>query len=422
MTKFKTSAEMMRDNMLVKHYAGSHAYGTNIATSDVDFRGIFVADPQCIRTPWYTVNEVNDATEEDTVIYELNQFMKLVLDCNPNVIETLWVDNKSITHTTPAYQLLREAAPKLLSTRAAYSFSGYAMSQLKRVRNHNKWINQQEEGIAKIVAAYVDQVLSKDVLYATFDEWVADRVISAVKDGEVKSVATMFGEQRLDKLIREPDVQLLCKLMPKQHHYLTHLYSMDYVNEGMFDNYEHFDGYRIYPLGKSEEGDIFHVYKADGYTLANPFTGSLNFDHSTPRPDDAVKPTFLVKYSKQLWTEHSERWKKYKQWRANRNETRSVLEEKFGYDTKHAMHLVRLLRMGKEILTDGKVNVFREDAKELLGIRNGDWEYHDLVEYAEKMDEDIRLNLLKQTSLQKKPDLQFAAELTMQVQDLFWTA
>ncbi|AEZ66297.1 hypothetical protein phiTE_131 [Pectobacterium phage phiTE] len=37
----------------------------------------------------------------------------------------------------------------------------------------------------------------------------------------------------------------------------------------------------------------------------------------------------------------------------NRNAARHELEEKFGYDTKHAMHLVRLLRMSQEILETG---------------------------------------------------------------------
>jgi hypothetical protein len=62
-----------------------------------------------------------------------------------------------------------------------------------------------------------------------------------------------------------------------------------------------------------------------------------------------------------------------------------VLEAKYGYDVKHSMHLVRLLRMGIEILETGKVNVKRPDAEELIHIRNGGWTYDALVEYAESM-------------------------------------
>ena len=50
-------------------------------------------------------------------------------------------------------------------------------------------------------------------------------------------------------------------------------------------------------------------------------------------------------------------------------EKRKRLVEKFGYDTKNASHLIRLLRMGMEFLVDGELHVEREDAKELLRIK-----------------------------------------------------
>jgi predicted nucleotidyltransferase len=75
--KVRTAQELMRDNMLVKHRAGSHAYGTAIATSDLDFRGVFVADPVNVRTPFFPVYEAEDQLEEDTKLFELAHFMKL---------------------------------------------------------------------------------------------------------------------------------------------------------------------------------------------------------------------------------------------------------------------------------------------------------------------------------------------------------
>ena len=55
-------------------------------------------------------------------------------------------------------------------------------------------------------------------------------------------------------------------------------------------------------------------------------------------------------------------------------------------NTKHACHLVRLMRMGMEILEQGKVIVERPDAMELKAIRNGQWPYEKVIEYAEEMD------------------------------------
>lgn len=52
---------------------------------------------------------------------------------------------------------------------------------------------------------------------------------------------------------------------------------------------------------------------------------------------------------------------------------RKALVEKFGYDTKNAAHLVRLLRMGIEFLNEGRLYVQRPDAPQLMEIKMGEW-------------------------------------------------
>jgi hypothetical protein len=106
-------------------------------------------------------------------------------------------------------------------------------------------------------------------------------------------------------------------------------------------------------------------------------------------------------------------WAQYQNWKSSRNLERAKLEEKFGYDTKHASHLVRLIRMGSEILTTGKVNIWRGDidAQELLDIRNGSWTYDKLIEYSqllsEKMEEIYRSGkyIVPKTPNREKLDL-----------------
>lgn len=83
-------------------------------------------------------------------------------------------------------------------------------------------------------------------------------------------------------------------------------------------------------------------------------------------------------------------WEQYENWKATRNPVRSELEAKHGYDTKHAMHLVRLLRMAREILTGKGVIVRRPDAEELLAIRRGAWTYEELIAFADREDEAVR--------------------------------
>jgi len=347
--KVRSAKELMQENMLVKHYAGSLAYGTNLPTSDVDFRGIFCADPVNVLTPFFPVRESTDVDEEDTKLYELAHFMKLCLDCNPNIVETLWVDDKDIVFRTPAYDLLRENRQRLLSSKLAFTFSGYALSQLKRIKGHNKWINNPQSENPPQPKDFVSMVQN-------------------------------FGK---------------AKVMPGNFHLVK-------------------EGYRLVPYG----GELYGVYPAEGYETYD-VNGKLNTTFEGDRHTLGA-PEMLVRFNKDEYRTAKEKHEQYWEWKKNRNVARGELEEKFGYDTKHAMHLVRLLRMGVEALRDGEVVVRRPDAEELLAIRNGAWTYEQVVQYAEQKDREVREVWYKQTSLSKKPDVKFAAELLMQVQETVW--
>lgn len=96
-------------------------------------------------------------------------------------------------------------------------------------------------------------------------------------------------------------------------------------------------------------------------------------------------------------------WRQYGAWLANRNPARAALEAEHGYDTKHAMHLIRLQRMAIEILESGEVHVRRPDREELLQVRDGAWGYERLVEASEAMMR--RVEALRSTSaLPEAPD------------------
>ena len=63
---------------------------------------------------------------------------------------------------------------------------------------------------------------------------------------------------------------------------------------------------------------------------------------------------------------------------------RKSLVEKYGYDTKNAAHLIRLLNMGIEYLETGKLRVRRTvDRDLLLDIKKGKWNLQDIKELAE---------------------------------------
>jgi hypothetical protein len=64
---------------------------------------------------------------------------------------------------------------------------------------------------------------------------------------------------------------------------------------------------------------------------------------------------------------------------------RKRLVEKFGYDTKNAAHLIRILRMGIEFLAEGRLHVEREDKLELLAIKRGEWSLEKVQSEAGKL-------------------------------------
>jgi predicted nucleotidyltransferase len=66
-------------------------------------------------------------------------------------------------------------------------------------------------------------------------------------------------------------------------------------------------------------------------------------------------------------------------------EKRYELVKKFGFDCKNASHLIRLLRMGIEYLTDGQLQVFRKDNDELKSIKRGEWTLEKIVKEADRL-------------------------------------
>ncbi len=88
-------------------------------------------------------------------------------------------------------------------------------------------------------------------------------------------------------------------------------------------------------------------------------------------------------------------------------EKRKSLVEKYGYDTKNAAHLIRLLRMGVEYLKHGHLTIDRTnvDREELLSIKRGEWLLEDVKKEAERWEKELQ-RAKEYSKLPEKADFQ----------------
>jgi hypothetical protein len=93
---------------------------------------------------------------------------------------------------------------------------------------------------------------------------------------------------------------------------------------------------------------------------------------------------------------------------------RRELVRRVGYDAKNAAHLIRLLRMGIEFLTEGALRVERADAPELLDIKRGAWPLEKVKTEAERLFQLSREAYVR-SPLPPEPDRVRAERLCLQM-------
>lgn len=117
-------------NIMLLAYGGSHAYGTDIPTSDVDIRGCTLN----------TVREILGISgferftdyDTDTVIYGFKKMIDLLMTCNPAIIEILGCKPEHYLYISEEGQMLLDHSDLFLSSERVFkAFGGYARQQEK---------------------------------------------------------------------------------------------------------------------------------------------------------------------------------------------------------------------------------------------------------------------------------------------------
>lgn len=341
--------------LLVRH--GSHAYGTNTETSDEDFKGVAIPPKEYFLgyTNRFEQAELK-APDDDAVIYDIRKFFNLAADCNPNIIEVLHTDPSDHFIVTDLGRKILDNKDAFLSKKIKHTFLGYSVSQLKRIKTHKRWI------------------MSPPAAPPTRAELGLPEQTLIPQDQLTAAFAEV--QKELDRM------------------------QFDFMED-------------------LEESKKIEIRNSMATMLAEmKITSDEQFGAAARKIGLSDNFIQLMQKERQ-YTGAKREWDQYQNWKQTRNKKRSELEEKFGYDTKHAYHLVRLIRMCREVLTTGKVIVKRPDREELLAIRNGAWTYEQLIEFAES--EDIALNELynKSNVLPKVPDRAFLDKLCIEITEEF---
>ena len=354
--------DLNTNDIILSVISGSHAYGLNTPTSDIDYRGIFIS-PVSEFYGLYPPEQASDK-KNDTVFYELKRFMDLLNKQNPNIIELLGTPDDCIKIKNPVFDMLLKHKDKLITRQVRNTFGGYAIAQIGKSRGLNKKIVKpmDKERKTPLDFCYVaDQERTVSLEY-----WLSIH----------------FPDETLEYVLSR------CGLST-----LNHIK----------------DGYALFYDTKTLRGEKS--------VLRGICFADSNDVHLSNIPKGSYFLT-TVFYNKDAYSIYCREYKEYWWWVENRNPARYEKNMEVGksYDVKNMMHCVRLLRMAEEMLRYGELNVRRSDCEELLDIRNGNREYDELIAYANAK---IKLldELVPNSPLPEKIDTDFLNKLLIDMRN-----
>ena len=338
--------------LIYKYIRGSHAYGLNTPTSDIDYGGIYLNTPESI------LGFDNDFPEEvkdergDTAYFSLKKFMRLLLSGNPTILEALFIPERCVLLCKPEMKALIDNRDSFLSQDCFNAFMGYSVSQIKKARGLNK----------KCVNPITERKGILDFCY-TFKGQGSTPIKEYLKSAGI--------EQSRCGLTSIPNMR--------------DMYALYYDGTGKFE-------YKGIVDSEAPE-------KSNDVRLSSIPKGEV--------------PVTYMYFNKDAYTVHCREYREYKDWEKHRNPERYKENQEKTFDRKNVMHCVRLLHMGYEIAKTGKVNVDRTniDREFLLDIRTGNTTYDEIITYIESAKDRLEEAIQNTVVTRKHADRQSANKI-----------
>ena len=134
------------------------------------------------------------------------------------------------------------------------------------------------------------------------------------------------------------------------------------------------------------------------------------------------KAMAMLYFNKDAYSVYCKQYKEYWEWVEKRNAERykTTMSHGKNYDSKNMMHVFRLLLMAKEIAVDGKINVYRNDREFLLDIKEGKFEYDELVQKATELKDELPL-MYQNSKLMDTPDFYQINQLLVKMRESYYS-
>jgi len=349
-----TYTELKQKNQLIllDCISGSTAYNLNIASSDIDKKGIFIMP----KTQFYGFEQqeqISNSTN-DEVYYEIGRFLGLLVKNNPSLLELLSTPKDYVLYRHPLIDLIKPE--DFLSKLCLDTFAGYAQTQVKKAHGLNKKINKPFSAEKKTILDFCFVIHNSGTI--SLRDWLKQNSYSQEQCG---------------------------------------LQSLDHFR----------NVYLLFHQSQVQEGRLKGI-------ISDPNANDVQLS-TIPK---TLANIAILHFNKDNYSVYCREYKEYREWEEKRNDSRyqATLSHGRNYDAKNMMHTFRLLNMAEEIALVGRIIVRREDREFLLKIRNGEFEFDELmIKIEEKME--LINDLYRKSTLPEKPDVKKAESILIQIRE-----
>lgn len=189
----------LSESVIYETKTGSHSYGVNTPSSDLDLVGICIPPKEIIfphlkgeilgfgkqKTRFRHLDNkefLKDGEKHDLNVFSIVSYFRECMDCQPNWLEALYTPEECVTFETPISRKIRDNRDLFLSKVAFYRFTGFAKSQLNKMSKKDR----EPERLFKYgyhavrMALEGEQIMKEGTL--TLDANIS--LLNAVKQGE----------------------------------------------------------------------------------------------------------------------------------------------------------------------------------------------------------------------------------------------